>query len=62
MNKKIINAYEKYIKIYKQIPEMFNPYNVAEIKDIAPTITTNVGHWESNATILIMEVENGKKS
>ena len=41
---------------------MFNPYNVVEIKDIAPTITTNVGHWESSATVLIMEVENGKKS
>lgn len=51
-----------YIYIYKRIPEMFNPYNIAEIKDIAPTITTNCGHWESSATVLIMEVENGKKS
>lgn len=62
MNKKILNSYEKYISIYKQIPKMFNPYNVAEITDVAPTITTKVSHWESSAQVLIVEVENGKKS
>ena len=41
---------------------MFNPYNVAEITDIALTITTKVSHWESSAQVLIVEVENGKKS
>ena len=34
---------------------MFNPYNESEVKDIAPTLTCNCGHWDSSATVLIME-------
>ena len=40
---------------------MFNPYNESEIKEIAPCLTTNCGHWDSSATVLIMEKENGNK-
>ena len=34
---------------------MFNPYNNKEIKDIAPTQTTNCGSTNSSATVLISE-------
>lgn len=36
---------------------MFNPYNESEIKDIAPTMTTNCGHFDSSAAVLITEYE-----
>lgn len=37
---------------------MFNPYNESEIKGIAPTLTTNCGHYDSSATVLICYEEN----
>jgi hypothetical protein len=41
---------------------MFNPYNESEIKDVAPTLTTNCGHFDSSATVLILEEdENANK-
>ena len=36
---------------------MFNPYNENEIKDIAPTMSTQCGSTTSSATILILEDE-----
>lgn len=62
MNKILVKHYLQYIYIYKRIPEMFNPYNECEIKDIAPTLTTNCGHFDSSATVLIMEITNADKS
>jgi hypothetical protein len=49
---------KKYIEFYKKhgyIPPMFNPYNCAEIKDIAPCITTNCGNITTSAAVLIIE-------
>ena len=40
---------------------MFNPYNESEIKNIAPTLTTNCGHYDSSATVLIVEYEEKTK-
>ena len=34
---------------------MFNPYNKTEIKDVAPTQTTQAGSTTSSATVLIRE-------
>ena len=45
--------YNDFIDKNGYIPEMFNPYNKAEIKDIAPTQTTQCGSTTSSATILI---------
>lgn len=36
---------------------MFNPYNKAEITDIAPCITSKVGNDCSSAAVLIIERE-----
>jgi hypothetical protein len=36
---------------------MFNPYNVAEVTDIAPCVTTNCGGTGCSATVLIIESE-----
>lgn len=47
--------YQKFINENGYIPEMFNPYNEAEIRDIAPTQTTQCGSTASSATILIKE-------
>lgn len=35
------------------IPEMFNPYNESEIKEVAPTQSTQCGSTTSSATVLI---------
>lgn len=47
------NKYEKFIEEKGYIPEMFNPYNEKEIKDIAPTQSTYCGSMTSSATVLI---------
>ena len=47
------NKYEKFIEKQGYIPEMFNPYNEKEIKDVAPTQSTYCGSMTSSATVLI---------
>lgn len=37
------------------IPEMFNPYNAAEITDVAPCLSTQCGSTTTSATVLIIE-------
>ena len=62
MNKILVKHYENYLKNNGGgLPIMFNPYNESEIKDIAPTLTTNCGHYDSSATVLITEIINGNK-
>lgn len=39
---------------------MFNPYNECEIKDVAPTLTTHCGAWDSSATVLIIDIDDEK--
>ncbi len=45
--------YEKFIEEEGYIPEMFNPYNEKEVKDVAPTQSTYCGSMTSSATVLI---------
>jgi DNA (cytosine-5)-methyltransferase 1 len=62
--------YKEFIEEKGYVPNAFNPYNKAEIKDIAPTQTTNCGSTTSSATVLIKskdktknlieDVQNGK--
>ena len=40
---------------FGSVPEMFNPYNKAEVIDVAPTQTTQSGSTTSSATVLIRE-------
>jgi len=40
---------------FGSVPELFNPYNKTEIKDVAPTQTTQSGSTTSSSTILIRE-------
>ena len=62
MNKIVIKHYENYLKNNGGgLPKMFNPYNECEIKDICPTLTTNCGHFDSSATVLITEYEEEKE-
>lgn len=59
MNNIIINHYINFFKSHGGgIPKMFNPYNESEVKDICPTLTTNCGHFDSSATVLILEVRD----
>lgn len=51
------NKYEKFIEEQGYIPEMFNPYNEKEIKDVAPTQSTYCGSMTSSATVLVSEAE-----
>lgn len=48
--------YQEFINENGYIPDMFNPYNKAEIKDIAPTQTTACGILTSSATVLVKDV------
>ena len=49
----IKQKYNNFIETNGYIPNMFNPYNETEIKEIAPTQTTQCGSTTSSATILI---------
>ena len=63
MNQIVIRHYINYIKLSGGgIPIMFNPYNEREITDIAPTLTTNCGHWDSSASVLILEEIHANKN
>lgn len=63
MNKIVLMHYANYMRRSGGvIPKMFNPYNESEIKDIAPTLTTNCGHWDSSATVLILEESDANKN
>ena len=53
-------VYEKYQEFYNKhgyIPKMFNPYNCAEITDVAPCISTACGVITTSAAVLIVESE-----
>ena len=49
----IEKKYKNFIDKNGYIPEMFNPYNESEIKDIAPTQTTQCASTTSSSTICI---------
>ncbi len=52
-------AKDKCMDFYNKngyLPEMFNPYNQAEITDIAPTQTTSCNRSCSSATVLIKDI------
>lgn len=52
-NNYVSDKYNEFIEKNGYIPEMFNPYNKSEIKDVAPTQTTQSGSITSSATILV---------
>lgn len=39
------------------VKEMINPYNRAEVRDVAPTVTTLCGSTDSSSTVLIFTYE-----
>lgn len=45
--------YQNFYDKHGYTPEMFNPYNESEIKDVAPTQTTRCGCSASSAAVLI---------
>lgn len=45
--------YQNFYDKHGYTPEMFNPYNESEIKDVAPTQTTQCGSTVSSAAVLI---------
>ena len=49
----VSNKYKEFIDENGYIPDMFNPYNKSEVKEIAPTQTTQCGSTSSSATILV---------
>ena len=49
----VSKKYNEFIDEKGYIPDMYNPYNNSEIKDIAPTQSTQYGSTTSSATILI---------
>lgn len=49
----IENKYNSFMEKNGYVPEMFNPYNEAEVKNVAPTVTCGCGGVTCSATILI---------
>lgn len=47
--------YDEFIEKNGYVPEMFNPYNCAEITDVEPTQSTQCGGTTSSATVLKRE-------
>ena len=55
MSNFVLKKYEEFYEKKGYIPPLFNPYNCAEIKDVAPCVTTNCGGTGCSATVLIIE-------
>ena len=56
MNESFVERkYKEFIEKNGYIPEMFNPYNCAEVTDIAPTQTAHCGGITHSSTVLIIE-------
>ena len=55
MNNFCLKKYQEFYAKNGYVPEMFNPYNKAEITDIAPCITTHCANECSSAAVLIIE-------
>lgn len=55
VSKYLTKKYEEFYEKKGYVPEMFNPYNCSEIKDIAPTLATNCGALTVSSTVLIIE-------
>lgn len=51
----VTQKYKEFAEENGYIPEMFNPYNKAEIKEIAPTQTSQCNSTSTSATVLIKE-------
>lgn len=49
------SAYQEFADENGYVPDAFNPYNQAEVKDVAPTQTTQCGSTTSSATVLLKE-------
>lgn len=49
----VSKKYKKFVDENGYIPDMFNPYNETEIKDIAPTQSTYCNSCTSSASVLI---------
>lgn len=50
-----LNKIDAIVEKYGYLPELFNPYNKAEITDKSPTLTTCCGSQTSSATTFIVE-------
>lgn len=48
-------AYQDFVEKHGYVPEKFNPYNQAEVEDVAPTQTTQCGSTTSSAAVLVKE-------
>ena len=57
MSNFILKKYKKFYEEHGYIPPVFNPYNCAEITDIAPCISTQCGSTTSSAAVFIIESE-----
>lgn len=60
MNDFVLRKYKEFYKKHGYILPIFNPYNCAEIKDIAPCLATNCGCATVSSTVLIIERKDEK--
>ena len=58
MNDFVLKKYKEFYDKHGYVPPMFNPYNRAEVEDIAPCLATNCGCITVSSTVLIIESED----
>lgn len=51
----VTGAYQEFANEHGYVPDAFNPYNQAEVGDVAPTQTTQCGSTTSSAAVLLKE-------
>lgn len=51
----VAKHYQNFVKEKGYVPEMFNPYNEADLDNIAPTQSTQCGSSTSSAAVLIVD-------
>lgn len=49
----VVKKIPAFVEKYGYLPEMFNPYNIAEIKDISPCLTAQGTSQTKSSTIII---------
>ena len=62
MSKFVMRKYEEFYHKNGYVPKLFNPYNCYEVKDVAPTITSQCGSSTTTASVLVLVEENNENN
>lgn len=61
MSNWVQRKYEQFYEKHGYIPEMFEPYNCAEVVDVAPTLTAHSNSSTTQCGTVLIVVEEKKE-